>query len=240
MTEGEAGARPSRAGARLAKADAASVPANARGGDGVDRDVDRAERTMGRFIARALPIVCLAAAIAAGAIGSVASSVLILAAGALLGTIALLWASLRTLTGDAPLPTDLEVLAVRPVDELGERKRRVLRALRDLESEHALGKIGDVDYADLREKYRDEAKDVLRQLDERVAPSRAEAERIAREYLARNGIGPTDVSSTAPRGPTPARVACPRCQESNEADAAFCKRCGEAMKSRSERDDAKK
>jgi hypothetical protein len=74
-------------------------------------------------------------ALAVGIVESVGSALLVQASGTLLGCIALLWASVRTLTGDAPLPVDLEALAARRhgVDDLGEQKTRVLRALKDLD-----------------------------------------------------------------------------------------------------------
>src|SRR5258708_2670195 len=102
-----------------------------------------AERLLGRVVASALPVAPVAGAIAVGSAASLGSALIVLASGALLGAIALLWTSVRTLGGDAPLPSALEVLAASPVEnaELAERKGRVLRALKDLESEHAIGKI---------------------------------------------------------------------------------------------------
>jgi len=156
----------------------------------------------------------------------------------LLGTIALLWASVRTLSGDAPLPVDLEALAARRhgVDDLAEQKTRVLRALKDLETEHALGKIDEADYASIVTRYRDEAKAVMRQMDLEVAPLREVAERVAREYLEQRGVAAVAGEQTA-RGEaaalTDARPPCGSCQTPNDADAAFCKKCGSAMKSAS-------
>ena len=97
-----------------------------------------------------------------------------MAAGALLGTIALLWASVRTLSGDAPLGLDLEAVGAARlgVDASSEQKRRVLRALKDLEAEHAIGKIDEADYDTLVARYRDEAKTVMREMDLQVAPLR--------------------------------------------------------------------
>jgi hypothetical protein len=200
-------------------------------------DGDEAERVLGRAVAVGLPIACVGAAILVGWLTSVGSAVLVLASGALLGAIALLWASVRTLTGDAPLPEDLEALAAqhRGVDALAEHKRRVLMALKDLHNEHALGKIDDADYEEIATQYRDQAKAVMREMDLVVAPAMAEAERIAREYLANKGLG--TAGKTAPAGSTahpakddaPARRTCAGCATSNEPDAAFCKKCGATM-----------
>jgi tetratricopeptide (TPR) repeat protein len=46
-----------------------------------------------------------------------------------------------------------------------ERKRQVLRALRELEFEHDAGHVADDDYAELRARYEAEAAEVLRALD---------------------------------------------------------------------------
>ncbi len=193
-------------------------------------EADEAERALGRAVSRGLPVVAVAGALLAGSLAGVGAGLLTLAAGALLGTIALLWASLRTLSGDTALPVELETLASRrPVGgDLVERKDRAVRALKDLESEHALGKIDDEDYADLYAKYYAEAKNLLRALDDDVAPRRAEAERIAQEYLRKQNLtgarhAPANESSerVARR-----RVECAGCGASNEPDATFCKKCG--------------
>jgi hypothetical protein len=201
------------------------------------RDGDEAERTLGRAVGAGLPIACVAAAIIVGWVASVGSAVLVLASGALLGAIALLWASVRTLTGDAPLPTDLEALAAkhRDVDALAENKRRVLMGLKDLQNEHALGKIDDADYEEIATRYREQAKAMMREMDLNVAPARIEAERIARDFLAAKGLGPGQGASASPKtgagakGGARERRTCVACATSNEPDAAFCKKCGSAM-----------
>jgi ribosomal protein L40E len=215
------------------------------------REGEAAERALGRAVALGLPVVSVLAAITVGLIASVGSGLLVLASGALLGAIALLWASVRTLSGDAPLPVGLERLAAQThhVDALDESKRRVLRALKDLENEHAIGRIDDADYDDLAAKYRQEAKALMREMDQNAAPGLAEAERVAREYLAKRGLGmppnpakgdtrksrtsftteaaePSEIAATSSDR---LRVACARCGTSNEADATFCKKCGAAV-----------
>jgi hypothetical protein len=197
-------------------------------------DADDAERALGRAVALGLPALCVAAALAIGVAGSLGSALLVLAAGALLGAIALLWASVRTLSGDAPLPVDLEMLAAHghAVDALAEQKRRALRAIRDLESEHALGKIDDADFELFVGRYREEAKSVMREMDLQVAPMREQAERMARDYIERQAPK-ASAPANEPEQPPPAkaaRVTCAGCATSNEPDAAFCKSCGAAMK----------
>ena len=201
---------------------------------------DEAERSLGRAVAIGLPALTVVAAIATGVVAGLGSGLLVLASGALLGTIALLWASVRTLSGDAPLQTGFQTAAARRhgVDALGEEKRRVLRALKDLEAEHAVGKIDDADYEALVARYRADAKTVMREMDREIGPQRAEAERIAREYLAKRGL--VEGKEPPPEEPKdePDRAACAKCGTSNESDAAFCKKCGASMKAATEKVDA--
>jgi hypothetical protein len=154
------------------------------------RDGDDTERRLGRAFAWGLPAVSVVTAVVVAGLASLGPALLVLASGAMLGTIALLWASLRTLSGDAPLPAGLEAMASHRhvVIRLADDKRRVLRALKDLESEHALGKIDDADYQTISARYREEAKTMMRRLDEDIEPLRAEAERLARDYVEGKGL----------------------------------------------------
>ena len=204
---------------------------------------DEVERALGRGVARVLPLATIATAVVVGYFAGVGSGLLVLAAGLLIGAVGLFWASLRTLSGDAPLATGFEALE-RPegdVDALEEEKRRLLRALKDLESEHEIGKIDDADYEEFVARYRAEAKLVMRKMDGEVAPFREEAERLAREYLKRQGLDGASPATSTPAGSAPAeprpaesprveRVACSACGTSNEPDAAFCKKCGASLK----------
>jgi hypothetical protein len=208
--------------------------------DARDEASDDAERALGRVVAMGLPVATVIATVVAGVMGSLGSALLVLASGVMLGAIALLWASLRTLSGDAPLPGEHEHEShhERPGGtDLAERKIRVLLALKDLESEHALGKIDDGDFEQLVARYREEAKTVLREIDRQAEPTRAEAERVARDYLARHGFGVEPPSRGGadgiPGGSTPPRmerIECRACRTSNEPDAAFCKQCGSPVK----------
>ncbi|MGH7434548.1 MAG: hypothetical protein ACRENE_02655 [Polyangiaceae bacterium] len=190
-------------------------------------ETDEAERRLGRGVALGLPLLGVIAAVVAGVTASFGSAILVLASTAMLSTIALLWVSLRTLSGDAPLPTDLEGAALRAAraDDASERKRRVLRALKDLENERALGKIDEGDYTEVAARYRTEAKDILREMEAEVAPKLGEAEKLAREYLQRIDTLPSG-ERPAPLPRTVSRVTCAGCAASNEPDATFCKGCG--------------
>jgi hypothetical protein len=194
---------------------------------------DQVERALGRAFAFGLPLVSFGGALAVGAVANVGSALLVLAAGALLGAIALFWASVRTLSGDAPLSMTFEALEVDPQNAgaLGEEKRRLLLALKDLEGDHELGRTDDADYQTLVAAYREQAKAVMRKMDVQVAPFLEEAERLANDFLKQRSLPVPSVPAAAvERGPKGERIACGGCSASNEPDAAFCKRCGASLK----------
>lgn len=232
------------------------------------------ERRIARGVAIGLPLVTLTLAVAVGVITGVATAILVLAAGGLLGVVALLWASLRVLSGDASLPPEIEALdaSAHGVDALASRKKMLLRALKDLENEKALGKLDEEDFAQVSETYRKELKDVLAQIDATLEPYRSKAEDVARAHLAQAGLVETAYRGNPPpeaEGGTTikigdkvemkltdlaealvtgsplakatmdgetvgvvmgdVRVACPKCETSNEPDAKFCKSCGATL-----------
>ncbi len=208
-------------------------------------EADEAERRFGRLLSAGLPIGTVLSAIVVLVLFSAGPALLVMVGGMLLGTIALLWTSLRTLSGDAPLPQDLEALAARStnVTNDAEEKRRVLRALKDLEHEHDIGKIDDADYAEVAARYRNEAKQLMRDMDVEIEPLRERAEELARAHLLKRKIGarvepiepvlakmtsdpPDEVGNEdATRQVNTRRLDCSACATSNEPDAMFCKKC---------------
>jgi tetratricopeptide (TPR) repeat protein len=77
------------------------------------------------------------------------------------------WPLLRRRGGSGtllPLPAD-------PRERLAEDRRAALRALRELEFEHAGGHVSDDDYADLRARYEAETATILSELDRLGAPA---------------------------------------------------------------------
>lgn len=147
------------------------------------------ERRLASGAALVIPVVTIVASLGVAVVMSAGPALLVLAAGILLGTIALFWASLRTLTGDAPLPEDLEHATFDTShDALAERKKMLLRALKDLESEKAVAKIDEQDYAELAATYRDEIKDIMRAMDTSIAPHYAAAEALLEKHLAKVGL----------------------------------------------------
>jgi hypothetical protein len=223
------------------------------GSSAAHRDVkaELDERRVARGVALGLPVVTVAVALLAALTQGAPMAILVLAAGVLLGVIALFWASLRILSGDAALPPELEALdaTAHAVDGLASRKKMLVRALKDLDNERALGKLDDEDHEQLSHTYRGELKDVMSRIDASLAPHRAKAEEAARAYLAKAGAAgapaPTAATASEPeptaeaesgdeaeaRPEIAARIACAKCAVSNEPDATFCKKCGASLSS---------
>jgi hypothetical protein len=191
------------------------------------------EQKIARLISLGLPAVTVAGALGAGVVLGPATGILILAGGLLLGVIAILWGSLRILSGDAILPPELEELDMRSqgYDALASRKKMLLRALKDLENERAIGKIEPDDYEPIAAQYRADLKGVLTKIDESLAPNRALAEEAVAAYLEKP-------APKAEEKPTDKRVECPKCKAKNEPDAKFCKECATKLHQEAEVTDA--
>ncbi len=151
-----------------------------------------AESLLARGVAIGLPLLTLFGAIAVGLSSSLGPAVLVVVTGMLLGAILLLWTSLRSLAGDAPIDDALDeaqATMMRRSSSTAEKKRIVLRSLKDLELEHSVGKIDDEDYDHLVADYREQAKVLMKEMDVAIDGYREKAEQIARAHLAKRGLG---------------------------------------------------
>jgi hypothetical protein len=136
------------------------------------------------------PLFVVLTAILVGNVFGLGMAILTVGGGVLGGSIWLIWSSLQGLTGDVPLTLD-EALSLGAPSAEEEQKRSVLRALKDLEYERAVGKINEDDYNSLAQHYREEAKRLLRAVDKDLSPERERAERILAERLAAAASGKT-------------------------------------------------
>ena len=166
-----------------------------------------------------------------------ASSVALLVASASLATVA--WSLARA--GQAllaePAAEEVELATGRRRKELEREKQGLLKALKELEFDHEMGKISDLDFRDIAASYRARAMRVMRRLDDVAGDYRRMIEldiaakrggRPASEVSA-NEPAPAPVaeaSAIANETPSALRVRCASCGADNEADARFCKRCG--------------
>lgn len=235
-------------------ADVSIAPAQSRDAGKTHARSSAEERRFGKGIAVGLPVLTLVLAGVVGISFGPPMVLLVLTGGTLLGVIAVFWASLRVLSGEVTLGGDLQ--GPEPprsvLDTLGARKTMLVRALKDLDNERAIGKLEDEDYAQLSQTYRSELKGVLREIDATLEPHRAEAEALAASYLAkvrghvpiaeRTREGASEAEDEldhededgAPRVPASTddaspRIACGACAVSNDPDARFCKGCGGAL-----------
>jgi len=130
----------------------------------------------------------LLATVLAGLLGGWPWALWVMGAAALLAAIILIWESLLALGGSEDLSLE-EAFSLAAPTAADEQKRAVLRALKDLEYELLMGKISQEDYADLSARYRSQAKELLRQLDENLGDLRAHAEQLLHERLLEEGLG---------------------------------------------------
>lgn len=129
--------------------------------------------------------------------------------------------------------------------ELRDEKRRLLRAIKELEFDHGMGKLSQGDFEAVIATYRLRAIEVMRAL-EGGATLHPELARLLAEREAKRGGAPADVipaspasaivtppaseGEAAPVSPLDATTRlCGACGTSNDVDARFCKHCGAAV-----------
>ncbi|WP_437588967.1 zinc ribbon domain-containing protein [Sorangium sp. So ce1000] len=155
------------------------------------------ERQIVHYARFGVPLAALVGAGVAGLVAGPPAAILVLAGGALVAVIAILWASLRVLLGETPLSgADAYAIGAPRAEE--EQKQAVLRALKDLEFERSVGKISDEDYAELVAKYRAEAKRLLRLLDADAQPRREQVASLVARHLRRAGLQDDDAPKAEP------------------------------------------
>ena len=129
-------------------------------------------------------------------------------------------AALRTvmpLTSKAT-PDNTQVLGGRTRAVLERDKALVLRSIKELEFDRAMGKVSEKDFAEMSGRLRARAARLMRQLD----AGAGYREQIEREIEKRLGKAPV----------VTAVGMCASCGTKNDADAKFCKGCGKAMEPR--------
>lgn len=117
---------------------------------------------------------------------------------------------------------------------LERQKMLILRAIKELEFDHAMKKVSDADFQEMTARLRNRAAGIIRQL-EAGDGYREEIERELRSRLARTPMpavpaepATTDAPSTSEER-LAAGVTCATCETINESDARFCKACGQKI-----------
>jgi hypothetical protein len=144
-----------------------------------------------------------------------------------------------------------ETMSGRTRAALEREKALVLRSIKELEFDRAMGKLSDADFEDMAGRLRARAMGLIKQLDETGEGFRELIEREIHSRLASRKVSeplrpldppaarrapPAEDGPQAFGGVTPAvaakssagdaRRACSGCGTSNDADARFCKSCG--------------
>jgi len=140
-------------------------------------------------------------------------------------------------------PSGPQIFGGRTRAALEREKSLVLRSIKDLEFDHAMGKVSDKDFSEMGARLRARAAGLIRQLDygtnyrqaiqaeveKRVGKNPAAADKSAVVGRAtpphRAGAVGTPVSG-APEAEKPVTKLCLSCCTPNDPDARFCKGCG--------------
>ena len=159
------------------------------------------------WIARALVAAAFVVAAILAIRFGVPAAVLWTAFVALVGAVLLFWESLRVaLDPAAEDAAESGVATTTVAGDLEDRKRAALQALRDIEFERSIRRLSNDDYEALRERYRAEARDALRAIDEAaksdLGPHLARAEALIARALGEVA----NVREQAPFAPQPSET----------------------------------
>jgi hypothetical protein len=179
-----------------------------------------------------LLLIATVLAVGAGVIASRGSSTVnVVAVAVAIATVA--WLAAAAARTVAPLVApelgeQTEMLGGRTRAALEREKMLVLRSIKEVEFDRAMGKISDADFNEMAARLRARAAGLLRQLDADSSGYRA---LIERELATRVGRAPAFDSPAPPAAGAaditePGEAACASCGAANDRDARFCKACG--------------
>jgi len=101
-------------------------------------------------------------------------------------------------------------------------KTLVLRSIKELEFDRAMGKVSEADFQEMGQRLRARAIRLMKQLDVEAVDFLAVIERELEERLGRTAEPPPPAAEVA-------TLTCGRCGTSNDRDARFCKECGATL-----------
>jgi hypothetical protein len=119
-----------------------------------------------------------------------------------------------------------EPLSERARAATEREKALVLRSLKELEFDKAMGKLSDRDFDEMAGRLRARAVALMKQLQESEGGYRVMVER---DLKARLATPPPVPAPAVPAPAAPAAHTCAACDTRNDPDAAFCKRCGASL-----------
>ncbi len=115
---------------------------------------------------------------------------------------------------------------------LEREKALTLRAIKELEFDKAMGKLSEADWQEMSGRLRARAARLMRQLDAgagyREQIERELARRLGAARPVESPAGRVTAAVASPPGASAAR-ACPACRTRNDADARYCKSCGQKL-----------
>jgi hypothetical protein len=129
-------------------------------------------------------------------------------------------------------------LAERPSERaraaLEREKTLVLRSIKELEFDRAMGKVSPKDFDEMAGRLRARAMNLMKQLDAGGAGYREAIERELRERLQKQTGRAASLDHKGRAGSLdpandPAPQPCASCETINDPDARFCKRCGSSL-----------
>ncbi len=155
----------------------------------------------------------IAAAVAVWVSGRTHPLALILMSGVALASAAVAFALHGALAALLGRSGDVPPLGERQREMLEREKALIMRSIKELEFDHAMGKMGETDFAEIGGRLRARALTLMQDI-----------ERGTR-------AAPVKPAKTRPPSETPATPhrRCAECGTMNDPDAKFCKSCGHAV-----------
>ncbi len=152
------------------------------------------------------------------------------------------WRTCAPLAGQGTA-SPIQMFGGRTRAAIEREKALVLRSIKELEFDRAMGKVSDRDFAEMSARLRRRAAGLIAQLDAGVGYreqiDREIARRTGRTVPAGTSASSRPVESSSPHSPdaqsapavasTAVAMACRSCGVHNDLDARFCKGCGEAL-----------
>ena len=135
------------------------------------------------------------------------------------------WRMFSPLSG-ADEPAGPQIFGGRTRAALEREKSLVLRSIKDLEFDHAMGKVSEKDFAEMGARLRARAAGLLRQLDAGTnyrQTIQAEIDKRIGRTPPASSVEPEKARPTTETGTT---KLCLSCCTPNDPDARFCKGCG--------------
>ena len=146
--------------------------------------------------------------------------------GILMGTAALVgYAALRMLRPLVSPEDDRTVMVGQRTRVALEREKQMtLRSIKELEFDRAMGRLSDEDWHEMSTRLRTRAGRLMRQLD----AGAGYRDQIEKDLEKRIGAA----GNAKPSADRSAEHTCATCATANEADAKFCKSCGQSLGAR--------